>query len=399
MSSRSGQSGTVVRKGQMWHGRYYVDIPGEEDRRRASIPLGSVLTIKKPEAKRKLRAILQEMGMNDDTHLERMEAAAKTFASEAVWWRENRLSMFKPSCQETMGSHLDKYLIPRFVALPMAAIDGRRVQEFITDLNRTEYVWPNGVSRKLSPKTIRNIVGVLKQILGKQVCSTWELRFPEIPEEEQRCLTPDEMRQVVNAVTGQWKVLFATLAGTGMRCGEAFGLHVEDVDLKTGRIFIRRSVWNGQEGSVKTKRGFRVVNIEPALVEILAAHLKTRKSQRVFETRNGTPFCKGNVRRKLIQVLKSLNLEPAGLHAFRHGRVSVLQTSGVPGDLVKDWVGHSSLRATSRYTHFQDDFRQRIAAEVALFVPGFARGNLAEKLPDGPNGPNFAPFAPSAVAL
>jgi len=401
MSFRSGQSGTVVRKGQMWHGRYYVDIPGEESRRRTSMPLGSASTMNKTEAKRKLRTILQGMGLNDDTHLERVESEAvvKTFASEAAWWKENRLSMFKPSCQETMGSHLDKYLIPRFGSLPNTAIDERRVQEFISDLSRKEHVWPNGVSRKLSPKTIRNVVGVLKQILGKKVCGDWELRFPENPEKEQRCLSPDEMRRVVNAVDGQWKALFATLAGTGMRCGEAFGLHVEDVDMKTGRIHIRRSVWNGQEGSVKTKRGYRVVNIEPALVEILASHLAGRTSGRVFATRNGTPFCKGNVRRKLNQILNSLNLGPAGLHAFRHGRVSVLQAMGVPSDLVKEWVGHSNLQTTSLYTHFQDDFRQRIASEVALFTKGFTQGNLAGKLPDGPNGPNFPSFAASAGAL
>ena len=174
-----------------------------------------------------------------------------------------------------------------------------------------------------------------------------------------------------------------------MRCGEAFGLHVEDLDLKTGRVFIRRSVWNGQEGSVKTKRGYRVVNIEPALVELLTAHLEGRTSGRVFATRNGTPFCKGNVRRKLNQILKSLKSAPAGLHAFRHGRVSVLQASGVPSDLIKDWVGHSSLKTTSIYTHFDDRFRQRIASEVALFSGPLAQGNMAGKLPDGPNGPNF----------
>src|SRR5260370_38137135 len=61
MSFRSGQSGTVVRKGQMWHGRYYVDIPGEENRRKSSVPLGSIHTMKKPEAKRKLRALLEKM--------------------------------------------------------------------------------------------------------------------------------------------------------------------------------------------------------------------------------------------------------------------------------------------------------------------------------------------------
>jgi hypothetical protein len=70
--------------------------------------------MKKPEAKRKLRAILQEMGLNDDTHLQRVEVGARTFGTEAAWWKENRLPIFKPSCQETMGSHLNKYLLPRF---------------------------------------------------------------------------------------------------------------------------------------------------------------------------------------------------------------------------------------------------------------------------------------------
>lgn len=389
MAFRSGQSGTVVRKGQMWHGRYYVDVPGEEQRRKVSVPLGSIQSIKKTEAKRKLRAMLEEMGLNEDTHLERTEAGARTFGSEAAWWKENRLPIFKPSCQETMGSHLDKYLLPRFGSLPIAAIDERRVQEFIADLMRTEYTWPNGVSKKLSPKSIRNIVGVLKQILGESVWREWKLSLPEVPLKEQRCFSPDEMRQIVNAAEGQWKVLFATLASTGLRCGEEFGLHVEDLDLDAGRIYVRRSIWNGEEVSVKTKQGYRAVNIEPALVQMLAAHIGNRKGGRVFETRTGTPFCKSNVRRKLNQILKKLNLAPAGLHAFRHGRVSVLQENGVPGDLVKEWVGHSNLRTTSRYTHFRDDFRQRVACDVALF----AQPSVAKKLPVSPNGPNFAPVA------
>ena len=118
---------------------------------------------------------------------------------------------------------------------------------------------------------------------------------------------------------------------------------------------------------------------------MLAAHLGERKGGRVFETRAGTPFCKSNVRRKLNQILKKLHLAPAGLHAFRHGRVSVLQENGVPGDLVKEWVGHSNLRTTSRYTHFRDDFRRQVASDVGLF----SQGEVAEDLPFSPNSPNF----------
>jgi integrase len=345
--------------------------------------------MKKPEAKRKLRAFIEGLGLNSDSHFERTEAAARTFRSEAEWWRENRLPIFKPSCQETMGSHLEKYLLPRFGSLPIAAIDERRVQEFIADLTRVEYTWPNGVSKKLSPKSIRNVVGVLKLVLGEKTCREWKLSLPEIPIKEQRCFSPNEMLQVVNAATGQWKVLFATLASTGLRCGEAFGLHVEDLDLATGRIYVRRSVWNGQEVSVKTKRGYRVVNIEPALVQMLTVHLAGRKGGRVFQTRRGTHLCKSNVRRKLNQILRALTLAPAGLHAFRHGRVSVLQANGVPGDLVKEWVGHSNLRTTSRYTHFRDDFRQQVASDLGLF----SQANMAEKLPASPNSPNFTRVA------
>jgi integrase len=106
----------------------------------------------------------------------------------------------------------------------------------------------------------------------------------------------------------------------------------------------------------------------------------------VFQTRNGTPFCKSNVRRKLNQILKSLKLAPAGLHSFRHGRVSVLQERGVPGDLVKEWVGHSNLRTTSLYTHFRDDFRTQVARETGLF----SQSDLESQLPVSPNSPKFA---------
>ena len=116
----------------------------------------------------------------------------------------------------------------------------------LPDSTRTDYVVSKGRRKRLSAKSIRNIVGVLKLIVGAKVWRDLNLRYPEIPIKEQRYFSPDEMRQIVDAAPGQWKVLFATLAGTGMRCGEAFGLHVEDLDLAAGRIHIRRSVWEGR---------------------------------------------------------------------------------------------------------------------------------------------------------
>lgn len=118
-----------------------MDVPGVEARRRTSAPLGSAQSMQKNEAKRKLRTMLDEIGLSSDQHLERAERGGKTFAEEASWWRENKLSKFKPSCQENMGSHIDKYLLPQLGSLPMVAIDERRVQELITSIERMEYKW------------------------------------------------------------------------------------------------------------------------------------------------------------------------------------------------------------------------------------------------------------------
>jgi hypothetical protein len=72
----------------------------------------------------------------------------------------------------------------------------------------------------------------------------------------------------------------------------------------------------------------------------------------------------------------------------------MLQANGVPGDLVKEWVGHSNLRTTSRYTHFQDDYRKQVVANVGLFP----QGKTAEDLQFSPNGPNLASVAAQASA-
>ena len=120
----------------MWHGRYYVDL--QERRKRVSVPLGPIEQFTKPEAKRKLRDLLQQLGVNTEAHLVQAIKVSRTFEQESAWWRQNKLSLFKPSCQETMGSHIDKYLLPRFGELSIDAVDERRVQEFVADLNRTE---------------------------------------------------------------------------------------------------------------------------------------------------------------------------------------------------------------------------------------------------------------------
>ena len=118
-----------------------------------------------------------------------------------------------------------------------------------------------------------------------------------------------------------------------------------------------------------------MVHMEAVLVQMLRQHLNGRTSGRVFQTRNGTPFSKDNVRRKLHSILEELKLNRGGLHAFRHGRVSFLRKKGVADKIINDWIGHSTLRMADLYTHFEDADRQQVANDlgvlngVSFFVP------------------------------
>lgn len=386
MTRRYGQTGSLMIKGEgknkKWVGRYYSDVSGQDERLRKAVTLGFVSDMTRSEARRKLLLHIEAEGVNERPDFVKPKVqGGTTFAQELRWWETHKLSKCKASYQETVQMRL-KHIVPYFENMPLREIDERKVQEFITHLESTTYMAPDGVQHKLSAVYIRDVVGTLKRVIGSKA-SDWELSFPTAPKKEQRYFTRGEMVQIINAANGQWRVFFTLLAETGLRCGEAFGLHVEDLDLEGGRVFVRRSIWHGQETTAKTDNAYRAVVIAPELCRMLRAHLGGRTTGYVFKTSNGTPLSKDNTRRKLQSILNRLGIPKGGLHAFRHGRVSILQVSGVPGDLIKEQIGHSSLVVTARYTHFDDKFREEVAKRTSLL--GSVNGDEVPQLvPDSP---------------
>lgn len=400
MAWRSGQSGYVTKKRGVWWGRWYADVPGQEKRTRKAVLLGPVSDLTKSQAKRKLLVHLEQKGVNSEVNFVKAVKSVRTFGQQAAWWKDNKLVLLKPSTQENQGNHLRKYLLPYFGHMALDTIGEQEAQEFITHLARSQYQSPNGTVRTLAPKSIQNIIGVLKVILGKKVWQDWNLTSPEIPWLEQRFFTEAEMLNILTTATGQWKPLFAVLAETGLRFGEASGLHVEDLDLTGCTVRVRRSVWNGIEVTTKTRKGYRMVDITPELAKMLAQHLAGRAIGRVFQTCHGTPLGGSNARRMLYSILEKLKLPKGGLHSFRHGRVSVLQANGVPGDLIKNWIGHTNLRTTARYTHFQESYRQQVTQKVGLLAKRPVETD--PQLPFGPQTPVMDPtlgIGPSAQAV
>jgi len=147
-------------------------------------------------------------------------------------------------------------------------------------------------------------------------------------------------------------VLFALLAGTGLRIGEALGLklgaHLSG-DFST--ISVRQSVWRGSVQTPKTDNAVREIDVPSSLAALLKASVGGRTSGFLFQTESGRPLTQRNVLRDgLGKIRRDLNLEYGkAFHSFRRFRTAHLRKNRVPWDLQKLWLGHASQDVTDRY--------------------------------------------------
>jgi integrase len=356
MAKRSGQAGTVVRKGRKWHLRYLQDTP--EGRIRKSVPLGDVDKLTKTQAKRLGAEWLHHHGVNTPEHIEQADAVP-TFDSALAKWKEARLECFKPSGKSTSECTVAKHIAPSFEGLLLEQVDKQAVQCWVNDL----------AASGLAPKTVSNIVKILKSILSWNDVATsgWKLRLPAIPEDEQRWFTEEEAVRIIRAAEGQYQVLFRLAYATGMRAGELFGLHVEDFNFEAGIVRVLRSTFRNIEDTTKSKKGRRTIYLDSHSLEEVRTFLAGRTAGRVFMTRLGTPLKVGAVDKYVLRpICKKLGIPHGGMHAFRHGRVSKMQDKGVNEKIIQLEVGHSSLRMTQRYTHFSPEKRRATAEKLAI---------------------------------
>jgi integrase len=368
MSKRSGQAGQVFSRNGRWIGRYYVDVPEQINRVRKAVVLGMKNEITKPQAKMKLKTMLSDEGVNTPEHLERSLRPATVFNAVADLWESKRLPQLKESSKYSVPKLLAKHVRPFFGQTVLEEIKTGNVNDWIAEMQ----------SKELEPKTIHNLWKLFRAVMNWNAQQNdeqprkWYPTLPTIPEDEQRWFTQAEFRRLVEAADGQYKLLFQLAGSSGLRAGELFGLHVEDLDLNRGVIRVRRSVWQGKEVTPKTRKGYRDVWIDSATRRMLRDHLGSRTAGRIFQSRRGTPLDTSNVLSDVLYPLcDRLSIPRGGLHAFRHGRVSHLQANNVPSDFTKAQVGHSSLRTTSGYTHFSEDFARQTVERLASELPSW----------------------------
>jgi integrase len=371
--ARRGQVGTIAVSGR-WYVVRFWKYPQGQDRIHASeriCPVSGEGFLPRGERRRKANEIVEASGVNDAQAFVE-SVSGTTFREQAQWFinrsMNRKRSPVKPATIQSWQNCVTKWLNPNLGDIPLASVNNATLKELVAKMH----------GAGLSPKTISTYIGLVKLIVASALDKNGEPLFPRkwnhdfidlpvVGNQRQPSFDAETMATIVQKTSGQERVLFSLLAGTGLRAGEALGLELKHLSPDCRTISVEQSCWEGDIQTPKTKNAYRQVDVCPKLAELLTAYVKDRQPGFLFANKSGKPLSQTNLlRRSLHPILESAEVAKAGFHAMRRYRTTWLRKQRAPEDLIKFWLGHAKQSVTDGYSKLADDveFRRQVTEQV-----------------------------------
>ncbi|MBM4271512.1 MAG: site-specific integrase [Deltaproteobacteria bacterium] len=313
---------------------------------------------KRKEAERVLAEKITEI--NQGTYKEIPKMTFKEYAE--TWIKSYAETNLKPSTLALYEIIIDKHLIPQWVDYRLNDIKAAQIQSYASER-----------LKKVSPKTVRNEVALLKQMFKHayqwgytKTNQTEHVLRPRIEKREIELLGPEEIDKLLKHATGAYKIAFLTAIMTGMRAGELWGLQWCDVDWNSNQIYVRRSLWGEKFQTPKSKASIRKIDIPSSLSRELKKWrlaCPISKDDLVFSNTDGKRTNHNTVIKSHFNpALRRAGLRHVSFHSLRHSNASMRIQAGQNIKYLSTQLGHSSINITmDRYGHlFNDvDFTKR----------------------------------------
>ncbi len=199
----------------------------------------------------------------------------------------------------------------------------------------------------------------------------------KITERTHKALTADEVKVFLEAVKDSWYYnAFRFMLATGVRCGECGALKWSDIDYARGVIHIRRTITRNDKGELvignraKTEKSARDIPLNEETKGILEAQREQNRvsaggvipfDRPIFSNTSGelisSPALNSVIKnrlRKEIEAGKEIHM--ISIHALRDTFASLCARRGVPMNVLKELLGHTSYAMTAdRYAQVYED--------------------------------------------
>lgn len=374
---------TVMRNGKeytFWEGRLTVGIdPGTGRQKQRSV---SGKTQK--EVAQKLRQLSVEV--DNGTY---QEPSKMTVGQWLDTWADLYLGDVKPRTGDLYKRTIRLYLKPAFGAVKLENLKPMDVQCLYTALQ--------GREKPLTPKTIRNVHGVLHKALQQAVELGYIRSNPsdpcKLPKVEKAPIKPLDIPAIkafLQAAKGhRYEYIFLTTLFTGMREGEVLGLKWDCVDFQNGTILISRQLQRRVDGikgytlvSPKNSKP-RKVAPAPFVMDILrqqqarqaewklTAGEAWEETSLVFTDELGHNLTPRSVYGQFKKLIAEAGYPDTRFHDLRHSYAVAAIQSGDDIKTVQENLGHHTAAFTlDVYGHVTDQMKQASADRMQRFITG-----------------------------
>ncbi len=184
--------------------------------------------------------------------------------------------------------------------------------------------------------------------------------------------------------------LYHLVVFTGLRRGEACGVHWDDLDLAGRSLTVRWQVvqhgWATMVDTPKTDDSQATIALDQETVRVLRAHRTRQHRQRlaagpawvdsglVFTTPTGGRLHPADVTDHFHHLATQAGLPPVRLHDLRHGAATMALAAGVDMKVISGRLRHSDPHFTAAtYAHILPDLAHQAAEATAAMVPRTTR--------------------------
>lgn len=306
-------------------------------------------------------------------------------------WAEEYLGSVKPLTVNAYKTTIRIHLKPRLGAIKLEALNAHIIQGLYNSLSA-----PEKEEEALSPKTVKNVHGVLHKALQQAVANGY-IRFnptdacilPRIVKKELKPLDEKETKLFLAAIKGHpFETLFTVTLFTGLREGEALGLTWDCVDFGRGTILINKQLQKEKKPggifhlvSLKNDKP-RKITPAPWVMQLLRVH-KIRQTENrlalgeiwsnpfnlVFTNDTGGNLIPQTVVRHYKEIVSSIGRPDARFHDLRHSYAVAAIRSGDDIKTVQGNLGHATASFTlDVYGHVTDQMKQASAERMDAYI-------------------------------
>lgn len=303
MSRDRHQAGMVEETGKRtkkWRGHYYVyvrEIDGSERRVHKAVVLGRRAEMKKWEAEKALRAVIEKATGGKDAR------PSPNFTLGWFWeqrFRPLKEPTWKPSSAPNRIWFIENYVVAPFRETQLGTLNRFDIQTHL-----------NGLAKEYSRSVVVNFRMYIKAILDEALEQDFigknparKLEVPITRKPKNRALTIEEIAELLGHTSGRDRLVIRIALVLALRPGELFALRRND-RIAPNAIRVDESVSTVGVVSPKTLASDSAVWLPQSLATELDFWMENQEDQRpeafLFPSRRGTAMSANNFLKRVLK--------------------------------------------------------------------------------------------------